>query len=93
MVLDVFTYDGILDAAFNQIRQSAPNNVAVNVRLLETLKVIAHSIQNKNQYMSVKRHAEMIYRSSKAAIREPEDLKDTDTRFGAIIKVIDKDDE
>ncbi|MFO7980561.1 MAG: DUF2254 domain-containing protein [Candidatus Aminicenantes bacterium] len=90
LVLDVFDYEGILDAAFNQIRQSAAGNVAVNLRLLEILKVIAQSIQNKDQYPSVKQHAEMIYRSSKESTKEKKDLKDIENRFQAIIKVIDK---
>ncbi|HZX10411.1 MAG TPA: DUF2254 domain-containing protein [Acidobacteriota bacterium] len=93
LVLDVFSYDGILDAAFNQIRQSAAGNVAVNLRLLEILKVIAQSTQNKDQYLSVKQHAEMIYRSSKESTKEKKDLKDIEIRFQAITKVINKRNE
>jgi len=93
LVLDVFTYQGVLDAAFNQIRQSAAGSVAVYIRLLETLEVIAQSIQNKDQYQAVKRHSDMIYRTSKASIKEDEDLKDIDNRFEAILKALPVSDE
>ncbi|MBN2366676.1 MAG: DUF2254 domain-containing protein [Calditrichaeota bacterium] len=90
LVMDVFTYDGILDAAFNQIRQTAGALVAVHARLLETLYIIAETAQDKNQRLSVKRHAEMIHRSARSVIEEKNDLADIDSRYEKILKVIEE---
>lgn len=89
LVMDVLTYDGILDAAFNQIRQYTGDSVAVKIRMLETLKVIAGAIENKDHFSSIKRHAGMIYRSSKTEIEEQEDLKDIENRYEAVIREIE----
>ncbi len=41
LVTDPFTYGGIVEAAFNQIRQAASGNLAVSLRLLEAVEVVA----------------------------------------------------
>lgn len=86
LLLDVFTYEGIVNAAFNQIRQIAADNVAVTIRMLETLKYIASSAHNEEQYNSIKRHSEMIYNSSLEKISEKEDIKDLEERYVSILK-------
>lgn len=91
LLLDVFTYEGIVNAAFNQIRQIAADNVAVNIRLLETLKYISQTARNEDQYNSIKRHAEMIYNSVKEQIGEKKDLEDIKERFQSIYKVLENE--
>jgi uncharacterized membrane protein len=41
LVTDPFTYGGVVEAAFNQIRQAAIGNLAVQIRLLEAVEVVA----------------------------------------------------
>jgi uncharacterized membrane protein len=87
LILDVFTYEDVLDAAFHQIRQFAANSVAVYLCMLETLFVISPSVRNEHQFESVKKHSEMIYRSATASVQEKEDLKDIKERLDKIMKV------
>jgi len=62
--LDVHTYEGIVDAAFNQIRQSAQRSPGVSIRLLETLQAIAVATRRLDRREAIRRHAEMIYRTA-----------------------------
>jgi uncharacterized membrane protein len=41
LVADPFTYGGVVEAAFNQIRQAAIGNLAVQIRLLEAVETVA----------------------------------------------------
>lgn len=41
IITEPYTYTGVVDAAFNQIRQSAAGNMAVTLRLLETIATLA----------------------------------------------------
>jgi uncharacterized membrane protein len=42
LVTDPYTYRGIVEAAFNQIRQAASGNLAILLRLLEAVGTVAH---------------------------------------------------
>lgn len=54
------SFPEMLDAAFNQIRQSARSNAAVTIRLLETITVIAGAAYRPQDRAALRRHAEMI---------------------------------
>jgi uncharacterized membrane protein len=47
VIADAVTFEGMIEAAFNQIRQYGRSSVAVSIRLLETLTVIAHCLVRK----------------------------------------------
>ncbi|MCL7487883.1 MAG: DUF2254 domain-containing protein [Desulfobulbaceae bacterium] len=89
LILNVVDYDGILDAAFNQIRQYGRGNVDINIRLLEILHVAAMTTRDKKRYAAIKRHGEMIYRSCGEAIPEKEDRKDVDERFKTLLSQLE----
>jgi len=86
LIVDVFTYEGLVDAAFNQIRQSAEHNAAVNMRLLEALQAIAVTTRTEAQRQVIRRHVEMIYRAGHEALTEERDRNDLKERFQGVME-------
>jgi uncharacterized membrane protein len=78
------TFSGMLNAAFNQIRQYGENSPSVMIRLMESMKTISIFARNKNQLALIKQHAEMIMRAAEKAFSETHDLEDLKERFECI---------
>jgi uncharacterized membrane protein len=89
LVLNVHTYEGMVDAAFNQIRQSARRDAAVSIRLLETLQAMAVTAQSDHHRKVVRHHAEMIHRTAQEALTEQRDRDDLEQRFQAVMRHLD----
>lgn len=87
IIADVLDFEGVLDAAFNQIRQFYKGCTAVIIRLIEALKTILNLTKKKNHKKAVIKHAEMIYRLGKASIKEEHDLNDLKARASKILKI------
>ena len=68
------SFAGIVDTAFNQIRQSARSNPAVAIRMLDAIAQIAGHVQHAPDAACLQRHAGMIVRGARAAVPEPDDL-------------------
>jgi uncharacterized membrane protein len=75
------TFAGIVDTAFNQIRQSARSNPAVAIRVLDAIAQIAGHVQSAKDANCLMRHAGMIVRGARAAVPEPEDLLAVEAAF------------
>lgn len=75
------TFSGVTDAAFNQIRQQAGNQVAVQIRLLEVIAEIADHTQDPHELEALERQAGMIRRSGQKHLEERDDIADLDERF------------
>ncbi|MBN1197069.1 MAG: DUF2254 domain-containing protein [Candidatus Aminicenantes bacterium] len=88
LVLKTYTYGGLLDAAFYQIRQSARGSVAVYARLLETLAVVAAVQQSPERALDISRHAKMIRDAAGRQIADANDLTDIEKRYLAVMKNI-----
>lgn len=86
LVLDVPTYEGIVDAAFNQIRQSAVTNVAASIHLLEALQAIAVTTSGPEQRKVIRRHAEMIHHGVQKTLTEQTDRDDLEERFQEVME-------
>lgn len=82
------TFGGVMDAAFNQIRQHARGNVAVLIRLLATYAVIGERCRTSEQVTAVRLHAVMTHRSTPAAELDPADAEDLDRRFRRTLRVL-----
>ncbi len=78
------TLQGLFDAAFNEIRQAGARNVAVLVRLAETLARLARAARTAEHGDVVRRHADMLRRASENGVSEPNDLADIRERLDAI---------
>lgn len=88
VIAKVSTFNGLTDAAFNQIRQYSGGSVAVTLRLLEVMLTIGKHLRTPAQCDTVKRHTEMIYQHGRACINEPADLAELDNRYHAAVEAI-----
>lgn len=82
------TFTDVIDAAFNQIRQYGQTSVAVTMRLLEAIAVIALFTHTPADQAALLRHANMIERGSHKGIPEDLDRKDIKERYLSAVKAI-----
>ena len=75
VVAAAFTFPEIVDAAFDQIRQSARSSATLAIRLLETIAVIAGAAHRPVDRAALRRHAEMIARGAREGLLEGEDRR------------------
>jgi len=84
VVVPPITFEGVIGAAFNQIRQHARSSAAVSIRLLETIKSIAEATTRPDDRAVLQRHADMIARGARESIAEPEDRRVLEERYSAV---------
>ncbi|MBD1900414.1 DUF2254 domain-containing protein [Trichocoleus sp. DQ-A3] len=82
------TFAELIDAAFNQIRQYSKSDVAVKIRLLKAIALIATHTRNQKDRAALLRHAQMIERSSCEEVSEELDRKDIEERYLAAVKAL-----
>jgi uncharacterized membrane protein len=82
------TFEGVTNAAFDQIRQYGHANVAVSTRLLETLKTVALHTSTSEQRKAVLRQADMIIHESQESIGEKNDRDDVQERYQELLSVL-----
>ncbi len=75
------SFSGIVDAAFDQIRQHARSSAAVTIRLLETIALVARVAQRSNDRITLQRHADMIARGARDGLPEQEDRHAVEGRY------------
>jgi uncharacterized membrane protein len=80
------SFEGIVDTAFNQIRQSARSNPAVAIRMLDAIVQIAGHVQRAPDAACLQRHAGMIVKGAREAVPEPEDLLAVEAAFTAAVQ-------
>lgn len=81
IVADNHSFAGMINAAFNQIRQYAEGSPSVMIRLMEAMLTINQFTLNSNQKKQVILHAEMIMNGAERTFNEPRDLEDMKERF------------
>lgn len=85
IIADALDFEGVLDAAFNQIRQFSSGTPAVIIRLMEALTTIQQFIDKDEHRKAVIKHAEMTLRIGKQSIKEENDLADLIIRVKKIL--------
>jgi uncharacterized membrane protein len=75
------TFVGVVDAAFDQIRQYSRSSAAVTIRLLETIAVIAGATRRPEDRAALRRHAKMIARGGREGLPEEEDRRSVEERY------------
>lgn len=88
VIAEPFTFVGLTNAAFNQIRQYGKSDVGVVIRLLEAIATIARYTQNEPDRAALRRHAEMIRHDSHQAVSQELDKQDIEQRYQAILKLL-----
>lgn len=86
IVAEALTFEGMLNAAFNQIRQFAKGSPSVVIRLMEALITVNKFAINKEQKQAILLHAEMVLRTAEKSFDEENDLKDLRERSNLIVK-------
>lgn len=81
VVAPPITFSGILDAAFNQIRQNARSSAPLSIRLLETIAVVAQFTVRPEDRSALRHHADMILRGARDGLPENEDRRAVEDRF------------
>ena len=79
------TFSGMLNAAFNQIRQYGERSPSVMIRLMEAMTTINTFSRNKNQQELIIQHAEMIMKATEKTFSEKHDLEDIKERYMSLI--------
>jgi len=82
------SFAGIVDTAFNQIRQSARSNPAVAIRMLDAIAQIAGHVQRAPDAACLRRHAGMIATGAREAVPEPDDLLAVEAAFTAATQAL-----
>jgi uncharacterized membrane protein len=67
LLLDALTFEGVADAALQQIRQAGAGQVAVSIRLLDTLEAIAPKARTRDQVEALRSHADDVLAGALAA--------------------------
>ncbi|SMO87495.1 Uncharacterized membrane protein [Saccharicrinis carchari] len=86
LIVETFSFNGMLNAAFNQIRQYAKGSPSVVIRLMDALITIDQFTHKPDYKISLKKHAEMIMNMAKESFTEPNDIKDVKERYALIVK-------
>lgn len=90
VISDTVTFDGIVNAAFDQIRQHGRSDVAVTIRLLEVLAIILARTKTYSQRRALIRQAEMIKRGIEDAIPEENDRQDITERYDQVMHILNE---
>lgn len=85
VIADTLDFEGVLDAAFNQIRQFSGGSAAVIIRLMEGLTTLSKLTHDEDHKKSVIKHAEMVLNIGKLTIKEENDLADLAQRAEKIL--------
>lgn len=76
IITSVMHFEGILDIAFNQIRQFAKGNTAVIMRMMHGLSILIGFVERDADRQAVIKHAQMVLRAAEQSIDEENDLRD-----------------
>ncbi|MGR9085894.1 MAG: DUF2254 domain-containing protein [Gammaproteobacteria bacterium] len=90
LMTDSVTFQGIVEAAFNQIRQYGRSSAAVTIRLLETLAVIASHARTQTDREALRRQAVMVKKGSDESLPEEHDRRDVEQRYEIVVKILEQ---
>jgi uncharacterized membrane protein len=73
-------FEGVMDAAFNQIRQFSGGSPAVMIRLMDAMNTIRSFATKEHHKKAVRKHTDMVLALGEETITEPNDLNDLKER-------------
>jgi uncharacterized membrane protein len=83
-----FTFEGMVDAAFNMIRQNSQSVATVSIHLLETIATVAAQTRNKPDRAALLRHAALVAHGCIAKLSADDDRKDLEKRYEVAVKTL-----
>lgn len=87
LISDSLTFEGMINSAFNQIRQHGRSDVAVTIRMLEVLAIIITRTNSRERKDALMRQADMVKRACDATFSEENDLQDIMKRYELIVRI------
>ncbi len=87
LVLRYHTFAGLMNGAFDQVRQAALGKPDILIRLLEVLERIAKCARN-SQCETVLHHAEIVMETARRTVGIESDLAEIETRFEAVVEAL-----
>lgn len=91
VIFKPFTFGGMVDAAFNMIRQSAQSVPAVSIHLLDTIATVAAQTPDRHDRAALARHADLVVHGCTKALPAEADRQDLQARYEAVVTAIDAD--
>lgn len=88
LIANPVTYAGLLDSAFDQIRQNAYNSPAVSIRLMEVLAVLAAKVSLTERRQALRVQADLLWEGCKSAGMQAEDEQDLQARYDKVIAAL-----
>ena len=88
VICKLFTFEGMVDAAFNMIRQNSQSVAAVSIHLLETISTIAAQTHKAEYRAALLRHAAMVAHGCKGSLSADDDRKDLKKCYEAAVKAL-----
>ena len=85
------SFEGIVDAAFNMIRQNSASIPAVSIHLLETIATIANQATRNGDRTALLRQADMIAEGCRRELVVEADRRDLEGRYTAAVNALDGD--
>ncbi len=83
VIFKTFTFAGMVDSAFNMIRQNAQAVPAVSIHLLEAIATVAAQTPEPADREVLMRHAAMVTEGCSQALTAEEDRRDLEARYAA----------
>ncbi|MEN8780004.1 MAG: DUF2254 domain-containing protein [Desulfobacterales bacterium] len=83
-----FLFEGMVDSAFNMIRQNSHSVAAVSIHLLETIATVAAQTHRKEDRAALLRHATMVVRGCKEKLSADDDREDLEKRYEAALEIL-----
>lgn len=90
VILYPMSFDRMMGAAFNQIRQNGRSHTSINIRLLENIKLIIPFTSHRKQREALLRQADMIERGCRDGVFEEADRRDIYERYWNIFQEMEK---
>ncbi len=82
------TFAGVVDAAFNAIRQYGRSSAPVTIRMLDTIRRIAEHVRTDEARAALSRQAGMIERGSQEALLDQGDHNEVRERYEAALRTL-----
>lgn len=90
VIAPAISFPALLDASFHQIRQHARGDVAVTLRMLETLTEVATRAEREPDRAALRSQAEMLLRGAREALPEEHDRLAAQQRFEAFERALER---
>ena len=90
LLVKTFTFKGVVEASFNQIRQHGRHDVSVTIRLLETILSLAAQVKSEEQAKAINTQAQALYLTCNENFNAKKDKDDIEALYRSITECLNK---